>query len=234
MKKVIFFLCCAIHSMANAATIHTLDKETSLDISLSTTSLNRIAFEGGAIVQALFDGNRFATQISPITGELFLTPKCKIESPISLSVITDSGVTQTFQVTSHEGAGEIVMIKEKARQESPIVIHLRDKDPSYSLETLNLLFSGLCPDGYQKRDPIPTDALFCLPDGIQSQLISVIEGPFQRFLVFDLKNGSRKALYVSPNELRGSSKEWLLIARPFLQAKETTRVIAIRSKEEPL
>ena len=232
MKKMILALYCALHPFLHGAITYPLDRASSPEITLSTTSLNRIAFKGGAITHVFFDSARFTTQIAPSTGELFITPKMKIDVPTSLSVITDTGVTQTFQVTSCEGPGEIVLLEEKKEKTSETAFPHFHGIPSYDVEAINLFFNGLCPDGYQRREPIPTDQLFCLPEKLKAQLLTVIEGPYERLLIFDLTNGSRKPVYINPSELRGSSKEWIVVARSSLGSKETTRLIAIRSKEE--
>ncbi len=218
-------------SLLNAAVTYQLDGQTAPEITLSTTSLNRIGFNEGAIVQVLFDGNRFTTHISPITGELFITPTSKIELPTSLSVITDTGITQTFQVTSCDGPGEIVLLKEAEKEKEPVVFNHFDATPSYSIATLNLLFSGLCPDGHVKRYPQPEDTLFYVPERGKATLVCVIEGPYERFLLFDLKNVSRKPLYIHPDHLKGAAKEEVVIAKPTLGPKETTRLMVIRKKE---
>lgn len=207
----------------------TIDSKAAVEITLSTTSPNRIIFEGGAITDVIFDETKFQSFLHQKTGQAFLTPKQEIkEHPTSITVMTGSGEAQTFQVLAVPGPGEIVILKDKqlvaAKPEE-----LSEDYHSATVDFLNDLIWGNIPCGYGVH-PIQ-EGVLSLGAPFTAKSIRVLEGPFEQIFMFEMQNHSKRVETLKPSALKQQNDRWVFITKTCLEPGEKTIAIISRSKE---
>lgn len=230
MKKCInvFFIFLYFPLTLCALVESTIDPKTSLKVTLSTTSPNRIMFEDGAIVDLILDQEKFQSILHQKSGQAFLSPKSEIkEHPTSVTVMTSTGDTQTISVLAEPGPGEIILLKERTNQ-------LSNEEPlssdyhSGTIDFLNQILSGHIPRGYGtrtlKQNPFPAQKDLAI------KKLRLLEGPFEEILILEIANTTKKPKIIEIAQIKKQEDLWAFIANPHLDPREKTLAI-ISSKK---
>jgi len=206
-----------------------LDPKSSIEVTLSTTSPNRIMVEEGVITDVIFDENKFQSFIHQKTGQAFLSSLKEIkECPTSMTIITGSGEAQTFQVFAEPKPGEIIILKEKELASSKKE-ELSSDYHSPTVSFLNDLLWGNIPPGYVVR-PIQEEN-FSLESPFAGRVLRTLEGPFEEILVLEVQNRSKRVETLKPSSLKSSNDLWVFLSKIHLEPGEKTTAIISKSKE---
>ncbi len=111
MKKLVILtslsILMAIHAHAGISTIN-IEEKTQKILKLSDQQINRLSISDGIVSTVIANPSKFNIQIDENLGQAFITLFHEIEEPEGLTVVTDSGFSQDFLVTSRKGEPEIV------------------------------------------------------------------------------------------------------------------------------
>ena len=227
--KTLLFLTCAGTIPLSALVEQTIDPKSALELTFSTTSPNRIMFEGGSIVDVILDENKFQSFLHQKTGQAFLTPLNEMsELPTSVTIMTSSGDAQTLSILAKPGPGEIVVLKEKqnvpSKQEE-----LSSDYHSPTVDFLNSILWGTIPHGYGIR---PLEGVtFPIEAPFKAKSLRLLEGPFEEILVIEVSNSSKKVEALSPSTLKRRNDLWVFLSKTHLEPGEKTLAIISTKKE---
>lgn len=80
---------------------------------VSPDEMNRISVEGDRITQIFGIEDKFETELDEVNGQVFIKPLTLGKDPLSLTVITEGGVTQDLILTPKKGPSEVILLQNK-------------------------------------------------------------------------------------------------------------------------
>jgi len=233
MKRVISYFCAALcASPLFALTEIELDPKTTPEVVLSINSPNRIAFDGGEITSVRFDQNRFQAVIDEKTGEVFITPHAEVTTPSSITLRTSSGKSQTLNVTTQEGGGEVIYLYDKALKKTILGNGLFPLTTDYhtrTVELLNDILSYKEPKGYGPKEL--QEEKFPLNPPLESTPLYLYEGPFDTLLVLSVENRSNNRVLLDPSTLKSPKERWVFCQKTCLKEREKMLMIVCHKKD---
>ena len=198
-------------------------------VSFSTTSPNRVIYDGGAIVDLIFDESKFESFLHQKTGQVFISVKKEIKDiPTSITFITNGGESQTIQVYAKTGPGEIILLKDK--ENIQIKKEISTDYHSHSVDFLNTILAGGTPYGYGVRSVTSEDTLF-IPSPFEAKAIIVYEGPFETILVAEIQNKSRQPEPLKVSTIKRPSDLWVFLTKTDLHPGEKILSLTATKKE---
>lgn len=140
------------------------------------------------------------------------------------------GEIQTFIVSSREGPGELVILREDEKEgglsETPLSIDYH----SPTVELLSKVLAGKAPEGYGVRDVSEMDLRGVL-DPLRSTALKAFEGPFETLFLFEISNRSRRPVSIDKNTLKREGDLWVFVPKETLLPGETLSCIIATQKE---
>lgn len=229
LLKTLFLLAIGSTTMLSALVEETLDPKSSIEVILSSTSPNRIMVEGDVITDVIFDENTLQSFLHKKTGQAFLSPLKEIQKcPTSVTIMTLSGETQTFQVFAEPKAGEVIVLQEKETSPSPQETLSSDYH-SLTISFLNDLLWGNIPQGYGVR---PTqEQSIPIQNPFTAKMLRTLEGPFEEILVLEIQNHSKRLETLKPPALKRDNDLWVFVSKTHLEPGEKTLAIVSKKKE---
>lgn len=222
-------------SMASvhALTKETLDPEKAIEIQISHEDINRFSVEGGTIVDFVADKNKIQSNLHPATGAAFVyvAKKQKLEKPVSVSITTGSGEIQTFIVSSREGPGELVILREDEKEGKQSDAPLSIDYHSSTVELLTKVLAGKAPEGYGTRDVSEMD-LSGVKDPLRAKALKAFEGPFETLFLFEIANRSRRPVSIDKTALKREGDLWVFLPKETILPGETLSCIIATQKED--
>ena len=217
---------------AHALTQETLDPQKAIEIQISHEDVNRFSLEDGAIVDFVADKNKIHSNLHPTTGSAFVyvSKKQKLEKPVSVSITTGSGEIQTFIVSSREGPGELVILKEDEKKGGLLDTLLTTDYHSSTVELLSKVLNVKAPEGYGIRDVSEMD-LTGVKDPLRAKALKAFEGPFETLFLFEIANRSRRPVSIDKNTLKREGDLWIFVPKETILPGETLSCIIATQKE---
>ena len=223
MKKLVTLLVLTLFAVMNAhAAITTveIEEKTQKSLKLSEGQINRIAVSDGFISTIIANPTKFNVRVDEFLGQAFVTLFQPIEQPEGFTVITDSGYTQDFLVTTREGAPEIVYLEEPAEVDDYTI-------PTIDFQQFYAVFHGLEVEGFTKRllrqnETIEVGEL--LP---YVQAINVYESLYEDVYVIHLKNHTRCDVKISSLD----DGEWFFCPVTHLKKNGETKIVISKARQ---
>ncbi len=100
----------AISTNSYGAQLRLLSEHDKIKAIVSSRELNRIAVEGDRIAQVFGASGRFTLETDEIQGQIFIQPIGGTK-PLSLTIITESGITQDIVLTPTDIASQTIVLK---------------------------------------------------------------------------------------------------------------------------
>lgn len=217
---------------AHALTKETLDPEKAIEIQISHEDVNRFSVEDGAIVDFISDKNKIRSNLHPATGSAFVyvSKGQELEKPVSVSITTGSGEIQTFIVSSKEGPGEVVILREKEEEGSQLETPLSIDYHGPTVDLLTKVLAGKAPEGYGLRDVSEMELRGVL-DPLRSKALKAFEGPFETLFLFEISNRCRRPISIDKNTLKREGDLWVFVPKETILPGETLFCIIATQKE---
>lgn len=207
---------------ANAAINNiAIEESTQKPLQLSEKQINRISIKDGIVSSIIANPSKFNIQIDETLGQAFVTLFQPIEEPEGLTVITDSGHTQDFLVTSTTLEPVITYLAEPI-EESDLLRQTLDFRGFYEL------YHGRLLEGFVKRTLHRDESLEVGELYAYVQDVVVYSGDFEEIYVITLKNSSRRSLAVDFSEFPQAN--WFFSAVSELKPKETTKIVISKGR----
>ena len=224
MKKLVIFLVLSLLTLTNvqaAITSIAIEEKTQKELQLSDQQINRIVVSDGFVATVIANPTKFNVRVDEALGQAFVTLFQTLEQPEGFTVITDSGYTQDFLVTTREGSPEIVYLEEPQQQEDFVSVLLGIAD-------FHKLYHGKEVEGFSRRllrqnETIEVGEL--LP---YVQVIEAFESTYETAYTIHLKNHSRQALKIA--EFDGQDINWFFCPVKELQKNQETKIVISKAK----
>jgi hypothetical protein len=204
-----------------------IEERTQKALHLSEDQINRIAISEGMIATIITNPSKFNVKMDENLGQAFITLKSTIDQEEGLTVVTDSGSTQDFLVTSYSGEPAIVYLNEPKQEEmnSYMTLSLSPKD-FYGV------YHGFEVEGFQQRLLLQNETIEVGDILPYVQNVSVYESPFENLYVLELKNHSRKTVKITPESFSASGEviNWIFSPITDLKKNEETKIIISKGK----
>jgi hypothetical protein len=202
-----------------------IDEKRPIPVVFSTTSHNRISVDGASVEKIIADSGVFSVILERNTGNAFVNVlKAGIDKPLTLTLVTSSGLIQDFLVTSSEGASEQVVLKEKRDVDEEFIQGRSLHAPTIDL--LNHILEGKTPLGYGQRAVDDKDFL-ALPKPLAATPVKAFEGTFETIMVYKLMNEGEKPIVLTSDSFKKENDSWVFLnAHELGQGQHALCVIA--------
>lgn len=223
MKKLVILMGLAL-TVASQAAITTveIEEKTQKPLELSENQINRIAVSDGLVATIIANPTKFNIRVDEGLGQAFVTLFQSIEQPEGFAVVTDSGYTQDFLVTTREGDPEIIYLEEPQEQEAfaSVLLGIRD---------LHKLFHGKEVEGFSRRllgrnETIEVGELLPYVQGIE-----VLDSIYESIYVIHLKNHSRQTLKIA--EFDSPDLHWFFCPISELKKNHETKILISKARQ---
>ena len=199
MKKFIYSFLFLASSSLYAAQVYTINEGVRIQANICPNEMNRIAIEGDRIAQVFGSDGKFTHQVDEETGQFFLKLLSNQEEgfphvPVSLTLITESGLTQDLTLFPKEKTSATILLK-------PSVINSKTASSFSSFEGLGRVLPYqdaliqalrvLVSEGEgitEKQDNLETPRFRSGASGLTAQFVRQVKGPGYLAQVFEIKN----------------------------------------------
>jgi hypothetical protein len=197
---------------------HSIDEKKPLSIVFSKSSHNRISVDRGGVERIFGDENYFNISIDRTTGNAFVNLLRDVPAPVTLTVITSSGLIQDLLVASSDQSSEYLILKEEEENLDEL-LDVTANFHDQTVEFLNSVLEGRIPPGYKQKQ-IENQANLQLPRPLISSQIKVYERPFEEIHVYTIKNTGKSPIIIDSNSLKKDQASWVFLNAHELKAKE--------------
>lgn len=225
-KGLMFLLLVLCTGEANGTIFAPIDSTAVKRIELSNRFQNRIALKDGRISQLVHPGCDIEINLDEEIGQVFIYALTHVPQPSSLTVITDSGMVQDFELVFVEKPGEIVILEENSAD----YIELEEIDVTcaigsaeYQVNLVNEIKRGVVPDGFVACDVSPE----CkgIKVGVKAVLISKFVSFYETIYILRIDNTSRRKQNINEKEINFLCGSWVYIDRCVLCSGDHTLAI---------
>lgn len=219
-----------LFSSVEALVEEQINEKKPISIHFSITSHNRISVERGGVEKIFGDESSFNIAIDRATGNAFVNLTRPILEPLTLTVVTRSGLIQDLSITSGEKPSEHLILKEvdEDRMETSSISSNAHKP---TVDFLNRILEGKIPIGYGER-PLEEDDVLKLPHPLSASAITAFEGPFEHIVVYKIKNRGKGSIVMNADTIKTAQTSWVFLSSNELNAKKALLCIIAISKSE--
>ena len=224
MKKLVTFLALSLLTLTNvqaAITSIAIEEKTQKELQLSEGQINRIAVSDGLVATVIANPTKFNIRVDEFLGQAFVTFFQPIEHPEGFTVITDSGYTQDFLVTTREGSPEIVYLEEPQQQEDFVSVMLGIAD-------FHKLYQGEEVEGFSRRFLRQNETIEVGELMPYVQAIDAHDSMYESLYIIHLKNHSRQTLKIS--EFDDQEINWFFCPLSELQKNQETKIVISKAR----
>ena len=218
-------ICSSLHALVEQK----INEKKPLSIAFSKTSHNRVSVEQGSVEKIIGDETFFGIAIDRSTGNAFINVLREIPEPLTLTVVTSTGLIQDLTVSSSDITSEHLILREEEEKED--IIEMSSNFHGPTIEFLNQILEGKIPLGYGQRDIKSMDKLD-LPQPLIASPIKALEGPFEEVVVFSIKNMGKDPILISSESLKKEKMDWVFLNAHELRTKEQALCILSVPKKD--
>lgn len=201
---------------------------------LSSTHHNRIALSEGRIKKVIFPETNVSIRLEDESGQIFVQALSDEIDPITLSIVTEDGTIQDFEIDFTPKSSEIVILNMQSTD-----LNTCDESSSYSGETITIdsmvgnlqeILKGRTPNGYTSQEGTGNEYLlkkhFLLTEKIR------YINPLHTITIWEVKNTSRRCQNIIETDLNFEGIVWTYLGKHRLRKSEKTlAVTSVRNYE---
>ena len=225
MKRLLLVALAASGS-AFALVERTIDEKSPFEVTLSTSSHNRIVIEDGAVEKIFADNGLFTVVMDAATGNAFVNVEQEIEEPKTVTVVASSGAVQDLFVLATAGPSEQVRLH--LPEDGQEWTYRADPSMAASIQILNQIVEGIVPAGFGERE-WDGEGLK-LPSPLIAVPLKSLEGPFEILDVYEVRNPGKKGALLSLEDVK-REQTWAFLGAKSLDSGEKTICILGRGKD---
>lgn len=226
--------CCLISTLAYGSVFalieQPINEKKTIPISLSTVSHNRISIDRGSVEKIFGDETCFNISIDRTTGNAFVNLTKELTEPMTLTVVTSTGLIQDLSVTTSDKPSEHLILKEVEDNIDDLLMTTSDFHGP-TIDFLNKILEGKIPLGYGQR-PLQFTENLSLPYPLSTIAIEAFEGPFEKIIVYKIKNTGKNSVIMNAESLKNNNASWVFLNAHELKAKEELLCIISYPKSE--
>jgi hypothetical protein len=226
VNKLLMILILTLCVKANATIFAPIDSTVVKKVELSNRFQNRIAFKDGRISQLVHPGCDIDINLDEEIGQVFIFALTHLPLPSSLTVITDSGMVQDFELIFVDKPGEIVILEENIADSEEVEANelcLSAGSVEYQVNLVNEIKRGVVPDGFVACTA--TQECKGIKNGLNAVLISKFVSLYETIYILRINNTSRRKQRVSEREVNFLCGDWIYLDRFDLCAGDHTLAI---------
>lgn len=228
-KLVLPLLILGFASSSFGAIRHEINTTEVLRCSFSRQHQNRVLLEGGSIRKVFCPSSVFSIQMEGVSGQAFLYALRDFVDPVTVTVVTDSGMVQDIEITLEDKSSEVVILKEMTK--APASSKSSDRE-DLILSVVDCARRGNPPPGFVARE-IPEDDERKIKRPLRAHLREVYEGPFEWIETYCIHNSSRVSVSLCEADLIEKGVNWVFIEERELCPNSQTIALISRQKPEP-
>lgn len=206
----IFLLLCA--TSVSATIFIPIDSTVVRKVELSTHFQSRISVKNGRITQVVHPGCDIDINLDDEIGQVFVYPLADYPQSTSLTVITDEGDVQDFQLSFVEKPAEIIILESTEVCENENVFegeYIGSGHPDYLVMVVQGILSGSVPEGFVACNTDPVCRT--IKKGISLHLISKLVSPDETVYIWRVENNSLKTQKIYERELNFQGGKWVYL-----------------------
>ncbi len=226
--------CCLVATLAYGSLFalieQPINEKKTIPISFSTVSHNRISIDRGSVEKIFGDETCFNISIDRTTGNAFVNLTKDLTDPMTLTVVTSSGLIQDLSVTSSDKPSEHLILKEVEDDVDDLMTATADFHGP-TIDFLNKILEGKVPLGYGQR-PLQANEHLSLPHPLSTTTLEAFEGPFEKIIVYKIKNTGKDSVIMNAEAIKKEKTSWVFLNAHELKAKEELLCIISYPKNE--
>jgi hypothetical protein len=173
----------------SGAIFHEMDTTVPLECTLSAVHQNRILIEGGRVRKVVHPDGVLTCQMEPESGQAFVRANGWLPHPVTLSVVTDTGVVQDIQITLEDCSSQVVILREPSEVYVTSGV-VGNNAEDFVVGNLEAVLSGGTPSGYVKTLSEETRE-GTIPQ-VVAQCSRAFTGPYEEIRSFEVTNQSEE------------------------------------------
>lgn len=206
-----------------AALSYDLDTTKLLRCSFSIDHHNRIMIQNGRVRKIIYPEENLSISLEEHSGQAFIYAVGRIEKPLALAVITDSGLVQDIELSFQSKESEVLILNEPQEEEetkdvlpSSIVPCMTEEEQRQLL--VNDILSGRLPEGYVScTQPRWNRSIKC---GLQGTNIVKLENATSTIYIYEIVNRSKRKRKISEVDLACEGSTWICLESHTLKPRE--------------
>ncbi|WP_068470642.1 TraK domain-containing protein [Candidatus Protochlamydia phocaeensis] len=207
-----------------AVTFHDLDTTRPLRCIFSLKHHNRIMVDNGRVRKIIFPEENLSIRLEEHSGQAFIYTIGQLIKPVTLAVITESGLVQDIEIEFADKATEVVILKEPIIESESGELNekecnndsLKEYDAPQSL--VDTIFLGRIPEGYASCSLCRT--FWQIKSGIQATPIVKLEGKKDCIYIYEISNTAKRRLNISEEDLEIEGCQWICLETNQIRPKE--------------
>ncbi len=230
LRKIAILLL-LISASASATIFVPIDSTVVREIELSTHFQSRISVKGGRITQVVHPGCDIEINLDDEIGQVFVYPLTNYPQSTSLTVITDEGDVQDFQISFIDKPAEIIILESSETCENEDFFegeYIGSGHPDYMVMVVQGILSGRVPEGFIScnTDPVCRN----IKKGIRVHLVSKLVSPDETVYIWRIENTSRKTQKILERELNFQGGKWVYLNTNTLNKKRhATAIVGVKN-----
>ncbi|WP_059062689.1 TraK domain-containing protein [Candidatus Protochlamydia naegleriophila] len=199
-----------------------LDTTKLLRCSFSIDHHNRIMIQNGRVRKIIYPEENLSISLEEHSGQAFIYAVGKIEKPLALALITESGLVQDIELSFQNKESEVLILNEAQEEEtkdalpSCIAPYMTEEEQRQLL--VNDILSGRIPDGYVScTQPRWNRSIKC---GLQGTNIVKLENTTSTIYIYEIVNSSKKKRKISEADLKCEGSTWICLESHTLKPRE--------------
>lgn len=235
MIRVFIFGCLFLSSTAEAFQKIKVENYGQVKATISQNEMNRISVEGDRIMQIFGVEDKFETELDEVNGQVFIRPLTLGKEPLSLTIVTENGITQDLILTPKKGLSEVVLL-----QKSEALKDLEVKETRFTFESLPIhqrvlkLVKQLAGEGrirgYARLENFNRSEYQRTPlsQNLQVRPIEIFKGREFTGIIADLESTSCLPYLAKPKEVYEAGDLAISFAETLLYPHVPVRIYIIR------
>lgn len=245
MKKFIYPFLFLASSSLYAAQVYTINEGVRIQANICPTEMNRISIEGDRIAQVFGSEGKFTHQVDEETGQFFLRLLSNQEGsnqegefsnvPVSLTLITESGLTQDLTLFPKEKTSATILLKSS----SSSTLKTSPSLPSFEglgrtlpyqdalIQALRALV-GEEESVSEKQDNFEMPRFRSGASGLTAQFVRQGKGPGYRAQVFEIKNTNAEMETLQEKQFFQTNDLALAFSKTTLMPQEKATLYVLR------
>lgn len=220
IRKIVLIVSILTFCSLSAAIEREMDEKNPIEITFSKISHNRIAIDGATVEKIIGDSSLFSVTLDKCTGQAFINVLQDIFKPVTLTVVTSSGLVQDLTVLAKDCPSAQLILRETEESDWDLTrIHSEIIQEASVIEMLNKILEGKIPLGYGQRSFEEEESLE-LPQPLKSEVLRILEGALETIFVYRITNESQQTSVITSDSLKREDRSWVFLNAHSLSAKQ--------------
>lgn len=183
--------------------------------------------ENGSVQKIIFPEDNLSIKLEEHSGQAFIYAVGQLLNPITLAVVTKSGLVQDIEIEFKDLPAEVIILKEPSTEETiePVETDFpcNTNQPALSKYDriqliINDIFAGSVPEGYRV---FPLERkVEKIKWGIESTPLIKLEGVEDIIYIYEISNVTKKRRSLSESEIKDKNSLWICLESHQIRPKE--------------